>query len=517
MPRAQEKRGTAGQWLVVLVVGVVVVAVVLGLRLIPRLNAGQDVLDAARPAFTAERVQADRAGVNAVSDVVQMADPIVNKDGGAADEVPAVISYVAKARGVNNQQALAALRTEFPHTTALLESLPLSSVTTELPKLVDFLAKTLKISPEQVNAALKTNFPAIEQAVRNLPTVTRNWDSIANMDSLTRFDGTPVRSVPEFRDYASNDLVPVLERQQGNFRSLDGTSSVNWIAPLLLALGLIVIAFAAVMIGRSRRGIGRVEAVWTATVVPVVGLVVVVLVLALKLIPRTSDGQELIDGLKPAMTAERVAGDRAGVAMVSAIVDTADPLMTPQGGAAAEVPKLVAFVAKGSGLAPDAVLAALSQNFPHTTALLQALPLTEVAKELPAVTKALQPALGSVPHIAQAATALPKVTAAWLQVPGADGATRFDGSPIATVPDVRTYLSDDVIPVLEKERSHFGTLAGTSKINFIGPLVLIVGLVVIGFGLFMLAAARNVPLGRAVSAGQGAKTQPREPTGQRAR
>jgi hypothetical protein len=516
MPRAQGNRGVAGQWLVVLAVGVIVVAVVLGLRLIPRLNAGQDVLDAARPAFTTERVQADRAGVNVVSEVVQMADPIVNKEGGAADEVPAVVSYVAKARGVNDQQALAALRKEFPHTTALLESLPLSSVTTELPKLVDFLAKTLMMSPDQVNGALKSNFPAIEQAVRNLPTVTKNWDSIANVGSLTRFDGTPVRSVPEFRDYASSDLVPVLERQQGNFRSLDGTSTVNWIAPLLLAVGLIVIAFAAVMIGRCRRGIGRAEAVWTATVVPVVGLVVVVLVLGLKLIPRTSDGQDLIDGLKPAMTADRVAGDRAGVAMVSAIVDTADPLMTPQGGAAAEVPKLVAFVAKESGLAPDAVLAALSENFPHTTALLQALPLTEVAKELPAVTKALQPALGSVPHIAQAATALPKVTAAWLQVPGVDGATRFDGTRIATVPDVRTYLSGDVIPVLETQRSHFGTLAGTSKINFIGPLVLVVGLIVLGFGLFMLAAARKVPLrGRAVSTGVPADAGRREPTGSR--
>src|SRR3954468_17573650 len=122
MPRAQGNRGVAAQWLVVLVVGVVVVGVVLGLRLIPRLNSGQDVLDAARPAFTAERVQADRAGVDVVSQVVQMADPIVNKQGGAAGEVPAVVSYVAKARGVNDQQALAALRKEFPHTTALLES-----------------------------------------------------------------------------------------------------------------------------------------------------------------------------------------------------------------------------------------------------------------------------------------------------------------------------------------------------------------------------------------------------------
>jgi len=243
---------------------------------------------------------------------------------------------------------------------------------------------------------------------------------------------------------------------------------------------------------RARRGIGRTEAVLTATIVPVVGLVVVVLVLGLKLIPRVSDGQKLIDGLKPAMTSERVQGDRAGITMVDAIVKTLDPIMTPEGGASAEVPKLVAFVSKQTGLAPDAVLGALTTNFPHTTALLQALPLTEVATELPAVTKALQPALGSVPHIVQAATALPKVTSGWLAIPGAEGATRFDGTPIKTVPDYRDYLAGDVIPVLEHQHSHFNKLAGTSKINFIGPLVLVVGIIVIAFGLFMLAGARNV-------------------------
>lgn len=498
MPRTEANRGAVVRWSVVLVVGVVVVAVVLGLRLIPRLNAGQQVLDGARPAFVPARVAADRAGVDIVSKVVDMADPIVNKQGGAADEVPAVVAYVAKARSVNNQQALAALRKEYPHTTALLESLPLSSVSTELPKLITFLAKTLKLSPEQVGAALEQKFPAINKAVTNLPTVTANWESIAGIDPLTRFDGTAVRSVPQFRDYASADLVPVLERQQGNFRSLDGRSKVNWIAPLLLIVGLIVIAFAALMIVRNRRGIGRGEAIWSAAVVPVVGVVIVVLVLGLNLIPRVGNGQELIDDLKPAMTAERVAGDRAGIAMVSAIVNTADPLMTAKGGAAAEVPKLVAFVAKGSGLAPEAVLAALTKNFPHTTALLQALPLTEVARELPAVLKVLQPALGDVPRIAQAVTALPKVADGWLDVPGTKGATRFTGSSIRSVPDVRDYLSADVIPVLESQRSNFHELAGTSKINFIGPLVLVVGLVVVAYGLLMVGAARRIPIRRPV-------------------
>ncbi|MBA3742283.1 hypothetical protein [Sporichthya sp.] len=370
--KGQGNRNAVLQWTVVLVVGVIVVGVVLGLKLIPRLNAGQDVLDGARPAFTAERVAADRAGINITSQVVDMADPIVNEQGGAAGEVPKVVAYVAKARNVTDAQALAALDKEFPRTTALLKSLPLSEVSAEIPKLVAFLSTSLKLPADQVSAALATNFPAINAAVTNLPTVTNGWEQIADIDGLTRFDGTPVTTVPELRDYFSQDVIPAVETQQGNFRSLDGTSKVNWISPLLLVVGLVVIALAAVMILRNRRGgVGGFEALGTAVIVPVVGVVVVALVLGLKLIPRTTDGQDLLDGLEPAMTAERVAGDRAGITMVEAIVNTADPIMTNEGGAAAEVPKLVAFVAEGTGLSPDEVLAALTKNFPRTTALLR--------------------------------------------------------------------------------------------------------------------------------------------------
>lgn len=493
--KGQGNRNAVLQWTVVLVVGVIVVGVVLGLKLIPRLNAGQDVLDGARPAFTAERVAADRAGINITSQVVDMADPIVNEQGGAAAEVPKVVNYVAKARNVSDAQALAALDKEFPHTTALLKSLPLSEVTAELPKLVAFLSTSLKLPADQVSAALATNFPAINAAISNLPTVTNGWEKIDGIEGLTRFDGTPVATVPELRDYFSKDVVAAVEAQQGNFRSLDGTSKVNWIAPLLLVVGLVVIALAAVMILRNRRGgVGGLEALGTAAVVPVVGVVVVALVLGLKLIPRTTDGQDLLDGLEPAMTAERVAGDRAGITMVAAIVNTGDPIMTDKGGAAAEVPKLVAFVAKGTGLSEGDVLTALTKNFPHTTALLQALPLSEVAKELPAVIRAIQPALGDVPRLAQAVTALQQVAAGWLAVPGAGGTTRFDGSPIVTVPDVRDYFSADVIPALETQQANFEELNGTSKIDFIGMLVLLVGLIVLAFGLFMVYAARRVPL-----------------------
>jgi hypothetical protein len=84
------------------------------------------------------------------------------------------------------------------------------------------------------------------------------------------------------------------------------------------------------------------------------------------------------------------------------------------------------------------------------------------------------------------------VTSGWDAVPGATGFTRFNGSPIKTVPEVATYFSADLIPVLETQRGHYDHLMSTSKINFIGPLVLIIGLIVIIYGLLMLLLAARV-------------------------
>ena len=205
------------QWVVVLVVGVLVVTVVLGLNLIPRLNDGQKVLDAARPAFAPERVAGARAGIDIISTNVDMADPIVTPQGGAAAEVPKLIAFVSQKTGLSQAAVVAALQKNFPHTTALLQAIPLSAVTAELPGLLAFLEKSLKVNQAQLLAALKTNFPAITQAITNLPTVTGGWNHIQNIDGLTRFDGTPVKTVPQLRTYFSADLVPVLENQQGNF------------------------------------------------------------------------------------------------------------------------------------------------------------------------------------------------------------------------------------------------------------------------------------------------------------
>ena len=497
------------QWVVVFVVGVLVVTVVLGLNLIPRLNDGQKVLDAARPAFAPERVAGVRAGIDIISTNVDMADPIGTERGTAAAEVPKLIAFVSQQTGLSQADVVAALQQNFPHTTALLQAIPLSAITAELPGLFAFLQETLEVTQAQLVAALQENFPALTQAITNLPTLTNGWDDIEDMGGATRFDGTPMQTVPQLRTYFSSDLIPVLEQQQGNFESLDGTSSVNWIAPLLLIVGLVVILFAALMIALNLRGrVSRGLAMSGASVVLAVGVGVVALVLVTSLVPRVSDGEKLLDALRPANDPARVHGDRAGINMVSAIVDTEDPIMTPEGGAAAEVPKLIAFVSQQTGLSQAEVVAALQQNFPHTTALLQAIPLSAVTAELPTLFAFLQETLGvteaqllaalqeSFPGLAQAIVNLPAVTNGWNNVQDIEGATRFDGTPIKTVPDVRTYFASDVIPVLETQRENYENLVSTSNIDFIGPLVLAVGIVVVIYGLLMLLLAARLEPGR---------------------
>ena len=496
------------QWIVVLVVGVVVVTVVLGLNLIPRLTDGQKVLDAARPAFAPARLTGARAGIDIISKNVDMADPIGTSRGGAAAEVPKLIAFVSQKTGLSQADVVAALQKNFPHTTALLQAIPLSAVTAEFPALFAFLEKTLNVSEAELLAALQANFPRLTQSITNLPTLTNGWDNVQNTDGFTRFDGTPIKTVPDVRTYFGSDLIPVLETQQGNFASLDGTSSVDWIAPVLLIVGLVVILFAVLMIALNLRGpVSRGVATASASVVLVVGLGVVALVLVVSLVPRVSNGQKLLDALGPANTVARVAGDRAGITMVSAIVDTEDPIMTAEGGAAAEVPKLIAFVSQKTGLSQADVVAALQKNFPHTTALLQAIPLSAVTAEFPALFAFLEKTLNvseaellaalqaNFPRLTQSITNLPTVTSGWNNVQGIGAATRFDGTPIKTVPDVRAYFASDVIPVLETQRGNYENLVSISNIDFIGPLVLIVGIIVIIYGLLMLLLARRLEPG----------------------
>jgi hypothetical protein len=336
--------------------------------------------------------------------------------------------------------------------------------------------------------------------------VTNGWDKIPGTDGMTRFDGTtPVSDVPAMRTFFKSDLIPAAAANRQNFNSLDSKTNVDWIAPLLLIVAIVVILFALLMIVRSHRGVSTGEARAYGIVVTVVGVAIVALVLAISLIPRVSDGQRLLNNLKPAFQAQRVQGERAGVNMVSSIVATEDPIMTPQGGAAAEVPKLIAFVAGETGLSQKQVVAALAQNFPHTTALLQAIPLSAVTDELPKLVAFLTTTLkvspaqlaaalkANFPGIAQSVTNLPAVTSGWNDVPGVGSATNNQGQALNTVPRISDYFNKEVIPVLETRRADYDNLISKSKINFLGPLVLAVGIIVIAYGVLMIFLAGGPP------------------------
>lgn len=508
MPTKTERTLAAMMWGIVVVVGAVVLLLVGTLSLFPRLSAGQSVLDGLRPTFATQRVAGDRVGINAISKLVDAADPIVTTQGGAAAEVPQLVAFVSSKTGLTPAQVLTALSKSFPHTTALLQAIPLESVTAELPGLETFLSGALHITPTQLLAALKTSFPHLAQAITALPTVTAGWNNIPGTEQLTRFNGTPVRSVPDLRTYFSADVVPVVETQRGNFQQLDsGTPTVGAIAPILTVIGVVVVVYGLLMmVVFSRRRIRGVISTGSWGVVVVVGIVVLLLVAVGNLFPRLYGGQDLLNAAPPAFTSQRVAGDVAGINMASTVVDLSDPIMNAQGGAAAEVPQLVAFVSSKTGLSQTQVLGALASNFPHTTALLQALPLDAVSSELPGLVTFLGSALNmtpaqvqaalaaNFPHLSQSIAALPVVTTIWDNVPDTQGFTRFDGTPIRTVPDVRSYFAGDVIPAIAKDRANFETLATTAPPVIVFPsLLTVVGAAVVVYGLLLIVLWPRLP------------------------
>src|SRR5882757_5038473 len=82
--------------------------------------------------------------------------------------------------------------------------------------------------------------------------------------------------------------------------------------------------------------------------VTLLGVIVIILVVSWQLFPRLTGAQSMVDDLNPAFTVDRVTGDRGGIEMVSAATDTGDAMMHSYG-AAAEVPKLIDFIAEHTG------------------------------------------------------------------------------------------------------------------------------------------------------------------------
>lgn len=496
-------------WLVVALVGVFVVAVVIGLSLFPRLNAAQRVLNHGTPVFTQTRVAGDRAGITMISHAVNTLDPIVEPTGSAVAEVPQLVAFLSRQTGLSQPAVLALLSKNFPATTALLKAIPLSATTQEIPGLITFLGNILHLPPAQVLAALKANFPALYQSITQLPYVTAGWDNVPGTAHLTNFAGAPVHTAPQVRTYFSGDVIPVLEDQQAHFTALAGSNGVGYLAPLLLTVGIIVIIFGVAMALFARKGLPKELAAAGWSLVTAVGAAIVVVVLVLSFFPRMDGGQNLLDQAKPAFNPVRVQGDVASVNYVSHVVDFAAPVVTPAGGAASEVPALVAFVSSKTGLSQAQVLKALTQGFPHATALLEAIPLSSVTSELPglvsfvAKTLSITPAevvttlKGSFPGLYQSITNLPYVTGYWYNIPGTAHLTTFSGAPVRSMPQMQTYLTTDVVPFLAVENADFQTVTSNwPRLPWFPPLLLIVGIIVVLYGLLMLMLTLRNPVRR---------------------
>jgi hypothetical protein len=236
--------------------------------------------------------------------------------------------------------------------------------------------------------------------------------------------------------------------------------------------------------------------------VTLVGVIVIILVVWWQLFPRLTAAQSLVDDLNPAFTVDRVIGARGGVEMVSAATDTTAVMMQPDG-AAAEVPKLIDFIAQRTGSSSADASKMLRNDFPAINGFLTSLPLPEVSAELPKLVHYLGAVLFMTPDQAdnmlrtdypklyQVIVNLPKLTAGWDAVPGTEHLTRFNGATVRSMPQLRTYLSQEVVGPVERQQGNFRPLGVRGGVGFLAPLLFGLGAVVIIFGTTMLVMTRQ--------------------------
>lgn len=490
-------------WAGVTVLGVIVVILVVSWQLFPRLTAAQSMVDDLNPAFTVGRVTGDRGGIEMVSAATNTGDAMMHADGAAA-EVPKLIDFIATQTHRSPADTQAWLHQNYPYINGFLTSLPLPEVSAELPKLVHYLSTVLLITPAEVDHLLQTDYPKIWQVYVNLPKLTAGWDNIPGTEKLTRFNGTPVHTMPQMRDYLSQEVVAPVERQQANFRPLGVRGGVGFLAPLLLALGIIVILFGTMMVVATRNGVPANPLRFAWAVVPVVGVAVIGLVLGLNLFPRLIGGQTLLDDTRPVFALDRIHGDRAGIEFISIFVDALGPAVLPDGGATEEYPRLLDYAAKKVGVPTKDVRDLVHLDFPHTANLLDGVPFSastadasRLIDDLAATSHVTHDQMMATlrtkfPQIYQLITNLKIVTDGWAQVPGTDKLTRFDGSPARSVPLIRDYFRFDVIPGLERQQRDY-VIVDTNfpPLTVFAPLLTAVGLLVVGYGVLLGRLTKN--------------------------
>jgi len=486
-------------WLGVAVVGLVVVVAVLALMLIPRLGAGQEVIDAAEPAFSDARLAGTEAGVNLISQYVDVADPLMTTRGGGAKEARSLVRLMRRKLGLSSAQVRKILRREAPHTEALTRALPFESIAAEIPRLTAYLASTMTMTEEQLAATLEQSFPNIAQLLTALPNVVDAWYDVPGIEGLTRLKaGKPVRTVPGLRTYYRDDVVPLMVEHRRRFQSLAGTGGIGYIPYLLLLIGLAVLVYGLVQSRRAAHTMAPGKLSWS--VVVGVGVVIVLLVVVAQYFPRLGGGQKLISDFEPVFTKDRVVGAANGMDTVHEAISFGDPIVTLGGGATREAPRLYHFVAQRTGRQSVDVRRAIARRAPRTVALFEAGPLTEVSSEVPHLVAYIARVLRlpgdrvvsllrrRIPGLTSALLAVPAVTVGWRSLPDSKGFERFDGfTPVQTMPELDAYLREDLLPVLVKEREHFDTLAGRwPPVDLLAPLLLGLGAFVALYGAVMM-------------------------------
>ena len=422
-------------WLGVAVVGVVVMALVVGLQLIPRLSAGQKVLDAAQPVMSDGAIAGEVAGTNLLSEVVDLVDPLMTRRGKSREDLGRLVTMIKRESGVSAQRARAVLRREAPHTEALLRAVPLSGVAAERPRLTRYLSTTLNMTAENLEDELARGFPRIYQILAEIPGVTSGWYDVPGAETLTRFDGKQVASMPEVRDYLRDDLVKTAAEEKARFQQLAGSGGIGYIPWLLLALGAGLTLFGLVHARWSAiHASGRIA--WGA--VAAVGVLVMILVGALQYFPRLlrrrHDDREAQAGVRPAARRRPARRDRLRGADRAPRRPHHDAVGRRHRGAAQ---------ARDVHLRPrraveGAVRQGLRRAAPRTMALFEALPLSEVAGEVPHLVAVLSRKLGvggdglvrrlrkRTPGLAQALLAATPATLGWDAIPGTGALERFE-------------------------------------------------------------------------------------------
>ncbi|HEV7804856.1 MAG TPA: hypothetical protein VGO80_03500 [Solirubrobacteraceae bacterium] len=492
-------------WLVVVLTGVVVVSLVVVLQLVPRLTGGQAVVDAAEPAMRDEAVAGEVAATKLLARYVDLVNPLVTRRGRGSGEVATLARLIGRRAGISQREARALLHREAPHVDALLRALPLSGIASERPRLTGYLADTLHVGAEVLQDEIARSFPRLFQTLSELPSLTSGWYDVPGIERMTRFDATtPVRTMPDVRDYLRDDVVASVEQEQDHFQYLARWGGIGYIPYLLLVVGIAAIAFGLL---QARRATSHPpgKAAWAAVVA--IGAVLLLAVAGLQYFPRLHGADTMISRLQPAFEQPRVEGLRAGTNLVVQAALFGDPIMTRAGGAAAEYPQLVAMVAQRSGRTQRGVRRGLRRAAPRTAALLEALPLRSAAKEVPHLLAVLSRRMHtddqrlvrtlrkSAPALARSLLALAPVTAGWNRIPGTDELERFDGvTPVRTVPAFADYLDRDVVPILESQRQHFDKLANAwPPVRVLPELVLAIGALLALYGALMMFRVTKPP------------------------